>query len=175
MGWCWHLICKYPFENNFSSLRSSSMLSANMRLKIRGIFHIGVLVLNFSSILKVILISTFFVHINLSFMKLVFLDSSSNFDNFWFLNLKNPFTQSKVTAKFVISFKLQFPGVYNGMSQCPFPQKSSANYENSWRTLFRERAICTWRKSLTRFSIFVYTPPRCIHIYKDAKPCAGAS
>ena len=88
---------------NFSSLRSSSMLSANMKLKIRGIFHIGLLlVLKFSSILKVILISTFFVHINLSFISLVFLELSSNFEHFCFLNLKNPSSHSKVMGILVI-------------------------------------------------------------------------
>ena len=116
------------------------------------------LILNFSSIVKVKSISAGFIYSDLSFILPVFLDSTSNFEHFWFLNLKNPFTQSKVTAKFVISFKLQFPGVYNGMSQCPFPQKSSANYENSWRTLFRQRAICPLEKiSYEIFYICIYT------------------
>ena len=79
------------------------MLSVNMKLKIRGIFHIGlVLVLKFSSILKVILISPIFVHINVSFITLVFLESASNFEHFSFLNLKNPSSHSKVTGILVI-------------------------------------------------------------------------
>ena len=63
-----------------SSLRFSSQ-SANMKLKIGGIFNIGLLlVLKFSSLLKVTLMLTFFVHINLSFILLVFLDSPSSLD-----------------------------------------------------------------------------------------------
>ena len=40
--------------------------------------------------------------------------------------------------------------------QCPFPQKSSANYENSWRTLFWQRAIFTFGENLLRDFLYLY-------------------
>ena len=102
-GLGWQIIFKWPLKNNFSSLRSSSISSANMKLKISGICNVGLLlILKFSSILKVILIATFFVHINLSFDLLVFLDSTLNFEHFWFLNLINPSIHSKVTVILII-------------------------------------------------------------------------
>ena len=83
------------------------MLSANMKVRIRGILNIGVLlILKFSSILKVKFISAFFVNIILSFILLVFLDSASNFVSFMFLKFKNPFSHSKVTGKIMISFRI---------------------------------------------------------------------
>ena len=82
------------------------MVSATLKLKISGIFRSPwkkkglLLVFDFSSIFKVIQPTTDFVIINLSFMQLMFLDSTSNSDNFWFLKFKNPFSHSKVMRIF---------------------------------------------------------------------------
>ena len=58
------------------------------------------LVFDFTSIFKVIQPTTDFVVINLRFMQLMFLDSTSNSDNFWFLKFKNLLSHSKVMRIF---------------------------------------------------------------------------
>ena len=138
------IIFKWPFKYNFSSLRSSSILSANMKLKIRYIFHIGMLlVLKFSSILKVILISPIFVHINVSFITLVFLESASNFEHFWFLNLINPSSHSKVTGILVIQVSNFVPNEWTLLCHIVLTQEIGS----AIREIFETPSIymCTYR------------------------------
>ena len=102
MGLGWEIIFKWPFKNNFSNLRSSSMLSANLKLKISDIFNVWLLlILKFSSTLKVIIIFRFsFISIWGLFYQYFWIPHSIL--NLMFFKFKNPFNHSKVTGIFVI-------------------------------------------------------------------------